>query len=205
MTASIQQIQRAAFTLVAACLAVSCGSRTAVGDTPPPPHEKVYTTVEQALWRAFPEADGFATHRHILNRDVRARIERRIGFRLGDSIVTVYTAGTHSAVPGPDGYAMVVEEIGRYYPITFLVATDPAAHVRSVQVLVYRERHGDAVRRERFLKQFRGKGARDAIAVDRDIVHISGATMSAWAMAAGVRRAVATIGELYAPRGTAER
>jgi Na+-translocating ferredoxin:NAD+ oxidoreductase RnfG subunit len=163
--------------------------------------ERVYLTKEQALQQAFPTSDAFQAMTRTLPAMTRSRIERRIGFRLRDSVVTITTAKTRGAL---DGYAMVLDEKGKYYPITFLVATDRMLRVRSVHVLVYREKRGDAVRREKFLRQFAGKGPRDAIAVDRDIVHISGATLSSWAVAAGVRRAVAILDELYG-NGSAER
>ena len=62
--------------------------------------------------------------------------------------------------------------------------------------MVYRERRGDGVKRQRFLQQFNGKSSKDPIEVNSDIVHITGSTISSWSMAAGVRKAVVLLEEL---------
>lgn len=99
------------------------------------------------------------------------------------------------------GYAMVLDERGKYRPITFLVATGPDLAVREVEVLVYREDRGGEVGSARFLRQYRGKRASDPVRTHRDIVNITGATISVNALNDGVRRALATLGTLYGPEG----
>ena len=59
--------------------------------------------------------------------------------------------------------------------------------------MVYREDYGSDVRKRRFLKQFRGKSSTDPISVNNDITSISGATMSSYAIANGVREALELI------------
>ncbi len=105
------------------------------------------------------------------------------------------------------GYAMVLDERGKYRPITFLVGTDPAFQVRGVEVLAYREDRGGEVQRARFLRQYRGKTLDDPIRTHRDIVNVTGATISVTSMNTGVRRALATLQELYGSQaaGTAAR
>ncbi|MBK9471084.1 MAG: FMN-binding protein [bacterium] len=88
------------------------------------------------------------------------------------------------------GWALVLEEKGRFKPITFLVHMGPDRRVAAVLVMVYRESRGDAVRRARFLDQFDGKDADDPLRLNRDVVGISGATLSSRALAAGVRKAL---------------
>lgn len=99
------------------------------------------------------------------------------------------------------GYAMVLDEKGKYRPITFVVATGPELAVREVQVLVYREDRGGEVASARFLRQYRGKTASDPVRTHRDIVNITGATISVNALNDGVRRALATLGALYGRAG----
>jgi hypothetical protein len=55
--------------------------------------------------------------------------------------------------------------------------------------MTYREKRGDAVKRRRFLNQFRDKTDADPIMINRDIVHLTGATVSSWSLAAGVKKA----------------
>jgi Na+-translocating ferredoxin:NAD+ oxidoreductase RnfG subunit len=93
-----------------------------------------------------------------------------------------------------------MDEQGKYYPITFIVGLRPDGRVREVAIMVYRERRGDAVQRRRFLDQFIDKGAADALMVNRDIVHLTGATVSSWSVAAGVKKATVLFDELIRDR-----
>lgn len=95
------------------------------------------------------------------------------------------------------GYAVVLDERGKYRPITFLVGADPAFEVRGVEVLVYREDRGGEVRHRRFLRQYAGKTLADPIRTHRDIVNVTGATISVTSLNTGVRRALATLREVY--------
>jgi hypothetical protein len=88
------------------------------------------------------------------------------------------------------GFAVVRNVIGKDQPITFLVATDPADHLKDVDVLVYREPYGGEVAYDAWRKQFRGKTTGDPLQVDRDIRSISGATISVNSVTAGVRAAL---------------
>jgi len=87
-------------------------------------------------------------------------------------------------------YAIILDEKGKHYPITFMVGLNEKAQVTKVEILVYREQIGSEVRKSRFLSQFRGKTSNDPIQVNQDIRHISGATVSSWSVTAGVRKAV---------------
>jgi Na+-translocating ferredoxin:NAD+ oxidoreductase RnfG subunit len=88
------------------------------------------------------------------------------------------------------GFVVVRNVIGKDQPITFLVATDPADHLKDVDVLVYREPYGGEVAYDAWRKQFRGKTANEPLRVDQDIRSISGATISVNAVTAGVRTAL---------------
>jgi FMN-binding domain len=55
----------------------------------------------------------------------------------------------------------------------------------------YRESRGGKVKEQRFLSQFHGKTSDDPIRVNQDIVNYTGATLSSYAIARGVRRALA--------------
>lgn len=98
------------------------------------------------------------------------------------------------------GFAEVRNARGKDQPITYLVAVDPAARLRDVDILVYREPYGGEVAYESWRRQFRGKGAEAPLAVGQDVQGISGATISVNAVTAGVRRAVAEL-EAWRRRG----
>ena len=95
------------------------------------------------------------------------------------------------------GYAVVSEEIGKFRPITFIVGVEPDFSVRGAGVLVYRESYGAEVRKKRFLRQYVGKTQSDPIRINRDIVNISGATMSVRALNFGVRKVLALTEHFY--------
>ena len=149
---------------------------------------QVYLTPDEAREQAFPQAVRFDTQvlavpKHLLEAPTDS------GFRsFADDSVSVYIARdtTNSAI----GYAVIGEEIGKYRPITFLVAVDLQMRVSSVAILVYRESRGGEVRRQRFLRQYRGKDGTDPIRINRDIINITGATLSVRALNAGVRKSL---------------
>ena len=62
------------------------------------------------------------------------------------------------------GYAIIVEEIGKHRPITFVVGVRPDGTVNDVAVMAYREAYGGEVKTKRFLAQYRGKRPRDRLA-----------------------------------------
>lgn len=86
------------------------------------------------------------------------------------------------------GYSVVTNELGKFYPMTFMVAVTLDLKVKGVRMLIYRETHGSDVKRTRFLYQYRGKTVDDPIRINRDIISISGATMSVNAMNRGVKK-----------------
>ena len=61
--------------------------------------------------------------------------------------------------------------------------------VTRVEVVAYREPYGEGIRSKRFRKQFVGKEAASGFRPGHDIDVISGATLSAHAMAKAVKRA----------------
>ena len=162
---------------------------------PPKQIEDVYLTLEDALADVFPEAVTFEELRVNLTASEKTKIEKRTSrvlFR-GDRNFSVYRAmhGDRSLA----GYAMVTEEIGKYQPITFLVGVTEKAKVKDVAVMVYRETIGSEVRRSRFLSQFEGKSTQSAFRINRDVIHISGATLSSRAIARGIKKVIHTIDE----------
>ena len=91
------------------------------------------------------------------------------------------------------GYALILDEVGKYRPITFLVAFDERDRVLDLQVLVYREHIGKGIESPRFTRQFRKKNSGSKLKLHRDIRNLAGATLSARAAVRAVRRALATI------------
>lgn len=118
----------------------------------------------------------------------------RLGWKLSESTITVFQGFKQNE---PQGWAIITEEIGKFKPITFIVKVSPEGKVEKVEVLVYREPVGVEVRKQRFARQFKGKTAKDRLRINRDILNITGATMSVQAMTAGVKKALVILDELY--------
>jgi Na+-translocating ferredoxin:NAD+ oxidoreductase RnfG subunit len=92
----------------------------------------------------------------------------------------------------PEGLIFVLDVLGQAQPITFEVAVGAAGSLKDLQVLAYRESHGEEIREPRFRRQFTGKKLRqDPIALDKDISAISGATISSRSATYAARKALA--------------
>jgi Na+-translocating ferredoxin:NAD+ oxidoreductase RnfG subunit len=122
-------------------------------------------------------------------------IERVYGAGVQVDTVKIDTSAVFRVSKGGTllGFAEVRNVIGKELPITFLVAIDPAATLRDIDILVYREPQGGEVAYEPWRKQFRGKTAADPLQVGKDIRNISGATISSNAVTLGVRQALAQL------------
>ncbi len=183
--------------LLTFCLAIDASAQLPAESPDGPEHIVVYLTLEEALEEVFEEADTvWAETRTAEREDLRA-LERRLGWRVVDSTYTI-----HRGVGGgkPMGFAIVSNEIGLYRPITFLTKIDEDRKVEAVHVMVYRESRGGEVRRQRFLRQYRGKGLKSSIRINRDIIGVTGATLSVRALNAGVKKALAVVDAAYPQR-----
>lgn len=186
---------RRAFALLVILAALAPGP--AAAEVVPEVYEQVWLTPAQALAVALPGADRVVPRSFTAAGEAKTRVERRLGRKVQEDTWTF-----HQGLKGGQttGWALVIDEKGKYHPITFVVGLTPAGAVGEVAVMVYRERRGEAVRRRRFLGQFRGKTGADPLMVNRDIVHLTGATVSSWSIAAGVKKAVAIFEEVVRPR-----
>lgn len=139
----------------------------------------------------FPTAD------HVVRQDVPADAALR-------ARITAHLAGTTPSLWEPSypvfhaqhgdevlGDAIVIEEIGKHRPITFVVGVKPDGSVADVAVVAYREAYGGEVRMPRFLKQYRGRTPEEPLRTTIDIVNVAGATLSVDAASRAVRKAQA--------------
>ena len=86
------------------------------------------------------------------------------------------------------GWFIIDEVIGKTELISYGLALDGTGAVKSIDVLAYRESHGDAIKLAAWRAQFAGKRASDPVKLDVDIRNISGATLSCRHVAEGVHR-----------------
>jgi hypothetical protein len=174
-----------ALSLAAALLALSSAS--------PARAEGVYFSTRDLLSDFFRDSKAVSYKKVEIDAKERDRLARRLGYAPARPSYTFYVATSGAKV---DGYALIDEEQGEHLPITFAVKLSPEGVVVRQEIVCYREPRGDEVRDARFRQQFVGKSARDPVATDRDIVAVSGATISSRAMATGVKRALVLFDEL---------
>lgn len=154
-----------------------------------PAHAVQYLTVEQAQQTLFPEATGFKENRLLLTSAQRSAIEQAAQARVRNPQVAAWrvdAGGKHL------GWFLLDEVYGKHEFITYAVALDATGAVRGIEILDYRETHGGEVRNPKWRAQFTGKRAGAPLELDKDIVNISGATLSCKHVTDGVRRVLAT-------------
>lgn len=154
----------------------------------------VYLTPDQALQKAFPKADTIWSETWTPSPAQRKQIERRLGWRLAEPHFEIFQARKKNQNLG---YAVITEQIGLYKPITFMVKADRQGKNDGVWIMVYRESRGGEVKRQRFLSQYKGKKASSPIRLNRDIIGVSGATLSVRALNGGVKKILTIIDVAY--------
>ena len=152
---------------------------------------QVYLTKKQAFEIAFPGADKVDREKKWLTDEQKKSIGDLCLQKFKPNRVTFYV-GKRGGVPM--GYAIIDHEIGKSFPITFMVVLNVDGSVRDVEIMVYREPRGWEVRYPSFMDQFTGKNADTDY---RIINSITGATLSVRAMVKGVSRATAAYKVLY--------
>jgi H+/Na+-translocating ferredoxin:NAD+ oxidoreductase subunit G len=155
---------------------------------------EVYLTEAQALKLLFPKSQQVRTEELRLTPDQKARIQEKIGWKFPEESFRAFKAESNGKV---DGYAVVQETIGKHRPITYIVGVTTDGKVSDVEILVYRESKGSEVRMKRFNSQYEGKTPLDPIRINKDIINITGATMSVRSVSAGVKRALVLVDEFY--------
>lgn len=156
--------------------------------------EDVYLTPEDAAKLMFPESDHIRSEVIIITEEQKQLIEERIGWHFPETTFDCFIGETKGTV---DGWAFIQHTIGKHKPMTYMVGVAPDGEVTNVEILVYRESRGSEVRKKRFNYQYQGKTVDDPIRINRDLINISGATMSVRSMSAGVKRALVLADELY--------
>jgi hypothetical protein len=158
------------------------------------PSTQAFMSERQAILKVFPEARAFATDSLRPDSASRAPLERELGRPLHEPVYPVRRIFDGSRFLG---FTLVTEERGKYRPITMLIGVDSTRRVAGVRILVYREPRGGEVAREYFLRQYRGKTIGNPIRLNRDIINISGATISVHSVNAGVRKTLTLIERFF--------
>lgn len=152
-----------------------------------PASAKVFHSQKAALELAFPSADRIESETYILSSPEAEAIQDLSKSELETRLITIYTAWEGDRIAG---YAHIESHTVRTKPEGLLVVLSSSGKVESVKILAFWEPL-DYLPTNRWYTQFSGMDRDDRIRVGRDVDAISGATLSARAASAGVRRMLA--------------
>lgn len=143
-----------------------------------------YSTFDEACKSVFKAPKSKTISIQLDDREKNI-IESKLSMELLSTEIDIHLFSNESTL---EGYAMVIDQLGKHYPMTVFVAINPDLTVKDVVLMIYREDYGQKVRKRRFLRQFLGKTIEDPIQVNNDITSLSGATISSYSIATGVKR-----------------
>jgi len=162
-------------------------------------HAEVFMSEDEAVKIMLPKSQRIRRELIRLSHEKKKQIEERIGWKFPEESFEVYIGETGDRV---DGYAMLHNTIGKHRHMTYMVGVDAEGRCMNVELLVFREAKGSEVGKKRFNSQYEGKTVSDPIRINKDIINISGATMSVRSISAGVKRVLVLVDEFYLkPRG----
>ncbi len=162
-------------------------------------HLEIYFSEEEAAEVMFPDSEKIRREILTITDDQKAFVEQVIGWEFPEYTFDVFIGETQGNI---DGYAMIQNTIGKHRPITYMVGVTSTGECMNFEVMVYREARGNEIATKRFNYQYQGKTIGDPIRINRDIINITGATMSVRSASAGVKRVLVLVNEFYLkPRG----
>lgn len=157
-------------------------------------HAEVFMSEAEAVKTVLPKSQRVRKEVIRLTQEKKELIEQQIGWKFPETAFELYIGETGDKI---DGYAMVHNTIGKHKHMTYMVGVDAKGACSGVELLVYREARGSDVGKKRFNAQYEGKTVSDPIRIHKDIINISGATMSVRSINAGVKRVLVLIDEFY--------
>lgn len=160
-----------------------------------PARAAVLLAKDEALALAFPDAERVEERTFILTDAQTEDVERRARAKLETQIWTIYVGWKGSEV---QGYAIIDTHNVRTLPETFMAVIERNGSLRRVDVLAFHE-PPEYMPTERWVGQFTGRKLDDDLKLGAGIQGITGATLSAQAMTAGARRALALVAVLIQP------
>jgi hypothetical protein len=154
-----------------------------------PAHATQYLNLEQVQKLMFPEATSFREQPLVLSTAQMQQVEHLAGLPARSVQWHLFTAYKGDTVLG---FVVLDDVIGKFELISYAVGMNLDATVRQVEILTYRESHGNEIRLPAWRKQFVGKSALGGgLAIGGGIANISGATLSCTHVTDGVRRIAA--------------
>ena len=162
---------------------------------PLPAGAKVFLAQDEALALAFPGADRVEERVFFLKPSQKQAIEKQSRSDYEGELTTVFVGWQGGEVVG---YAQIDVHRVRTQPEALLIVLSPRGSVIATRVLAFHEPL-DYLPTGHWFRQFVGASGEDDLRVGRDIHGVSGATLSAQAAVASVRRFLAIYQVLLQP------
>lgn len=147
-----------------------------------------YLSVEEAQNVLFTDADNFIDDTRQLTEEQIDRIEDISDERQRWEKQQVWRAEKGGQLVG---WMVVDDVVGKHEFITYATAISPDGEVLGIEIMSYRETHGDEVRDAAWRHHFQGKTLQDKFKLGDDVPNISGATLSCRNLTDGVKRLLA--------------
>ncbi len=165
------------------------------GEGPPENYQfQVFLEEEEALSKVFAGCDKVESEILALTPEGREYFKGLLKRPDLETTFQVYIGKKENVT---DRYAIITEEMGCFHPITWILSASAEGKILDIAVMIYRESRGHEVSRKRFLKQFEGKSLKDPLSTNKDIIRITGATVSVQAVCRGVKKMLTFINEFY--------
>lgn len=147
-----------------------------------------YLAIEQAQQLIFADADMFIEHLVKLTDAEKDKIKAISGKKQRWDEQRIWRVQKQ----GQDlGWFIIDNVVGKHEFITYGVGISADGHVKGIEIMTYRETHGDEVRDQEWRNHFTDKTVNDAFKLNDDIPNITGATLSARNLTDGVKRLLA--------------
>lgn len=147
-----------------------------------------YLSVEQAQQTLFPTASEFLSQPTLLSKQQKKQIKSLSGKKQRWDQQKVWQVNDKEQ---HIGWFIVDDVVGKHEFITYGVGLNLSGEVIGIEIMSYRETHGDEVRDDQWRQHFMGKTLIDPFKLNQDIPNISGATLSARNLTDGVKRLLA--------------
>lgn len=153
-------------------------------------YAKDYLSVEQAQAVLFPDADQFVVSHLALSKEQKKAIKKLSGVRQRWDEQKVWRAQKNGQTLG---WFIMDEVVGKHEFITYAAAISTDQSVLGVEVMSYRETHGDEIMQENWRQNLVGKTLDHEFRLGKDVPNISGATLSCRNVTDGVHRLLALV------------
>jgi hypothetical protein len=133
---------------------------------------RILKKVHKEIKKTF-KVENFKIDELKISNDVNSQLSKKIGPQ------NLFSIQENNQLIG---YAFIAKAPSKTDEFDYLILLDKELIIAKTKILIYREDYGGEIGSKRWLKQFIGKKSSDTLKYEHNIIAISGATISAYAM-----------------------